>query len=126
MTPLMPEGRPSLMCQYQELTPSRPVPPRAFRDDLSPGGSARLDSCADSVWRRISWLMTYIEIIRQWKALSPERKLQLRWEAIPLNVARSMAFEGEPVPVEAIRAILDQIEPPALLKRHLASSAIQS
>lgn len=69
--------------------------------------------------------MTYIETIRQWKALPPERKLQLRWEAIPLNVARSMAFEREPVPVETIRAILDQIEPPALLKRHLAFSDTQ-
>jgi len=70
--------------------------------------------------------MTYIETIRQWKALTPERKLQLRWEAIPLNVARSMAFEGEPVDIEVIRAIHARTEPPALLKRHLASSAIQS
>lgn len=70
--------------------------------------------------------MTYLETIRQWKALSPERKLQLRWEAIPLDVAQSMAFEQEPVPVETIRAILARIEPPAMLKRHLASSATRS
>ena len=70
--------------------------------------------------------MTYIETIRQWKALPPEPKLQLRWEAIPLNVAWSMDFEREPVPVETIRAILDQIEPPALLKRHLVFSVTQS
>ena len=70
--------------------------------------------------------MTYLETIRLWKALPPERKLQLRWEAIPLDVAQSMAFEREPVPVETIRAILAQIEPPALLKQHLASSATRS
>jgi len=70
--------------------------------------------------------MTYIETIRQWKALPPERKLQLRWEAIPLNVARSMAFEREPVDIEMIRAIHTRTEPPALLKRHLASSVTQS
>ena len=70
--------------------------------------------------------MTCLETIRQWKALSPERKLQLRWEAIPLDVAQSMAFEREPVPVETIRAILAQIEPPALLRQHLASPATRS
>jgi hypothetical protein len=70
--------------------------------------------------------MTYSEAIRRWKALTPERKLQLRWEAIPLDVAQSMAFEREPVPVETIRAILARIEPPAMLKRHLASSAMPS
>ena len=70
--------------------------------------------------------MTHLENIRQWKALPPERKLRLRWEAIPRNVARSMAFEQEPVSVEKMRAILDQIEPPALLKRHAASSATRS
>ena len=70
--------------------------------------------------------MTCLETIRQWKALPPGRKLQLRWEAIPLDVAQSMAFEREPVPVETIRAILARIEPPALLKQHLASSATRS
>ncbi len=70
--------------------------------------------------------MTYIETIRRWQTLPPERKLQLRWEAIPLNVAQSMAFEREPVPVETIRAILDRIEPPALLKQLLASSVTPS
>ena len=70
--------------------------------------------------------MTYIDTIRQWRALPPDRKLQLRWEAIPLDVAQSMAFEREPVPVETIRAILARIEPPAMLKRPSASSATRS
>ena len=70
--------------------------------------------------------MNYRENIRQWKALPPERKLQLRWEAIPLDVAQSMAFEKEPVSMETIRAILARIEPPAMLKPRLVSSVIRS
>jgi hypothetical protein len=35
--------------------------------------------------------------------LTPEEKLRIRREAIPQKVARSMAFEGEPVTVERIR-----------------------
>ena len=57
----------------------------------------------------------------RWRSLPPEEKLRRRWEAIPLGVARSMAFDGEPVVVEKIRAILDRIEPPALLKPGRAS-----
>jgi hypothetical protein len=67
--------------------------------------------------------MSSIETIRRWRALTPERKMQLRWEAIPLNVARSMAFDREPVDIQTIRAIHAQTELPALLKQHLASSA---
>jgi hypothetical protein len=70
--------------------------------------------------------MTYIERIRQWRALPPERKLQLRWEAIPRNVARSMAFEHEPVAEETLRGILGQIEPPGLLKRRAEFTATNS
>ncbi len=60
--------------------------------------------------------MTAKENITRWRSLSPEEKLRRRWEAIPLDVAQSMAFEGEPVAVERIRATLARIEPPALLK----------
>jgi hypothetical protein len=70
--------------------------------------------------------MTYLETIRRWKALPPERKLQLRWEAIPLNVARSMAFEREPVDLETIRALHARTAPPVSLKRPAASSVAQS
>ena len=70
--------------------------------------------------------MTYIETIRCWKALPPERKLQLRWEPIPLNVVRSMAFEQEPVELETIRAIHALTEPPDSLKRPAASSATRN
>lgn len=70
--------------------------------------------------------MSAIETIRQWRALPPERKLRLRWEAIPLNVARSMAFEQEPVPLEMIRAIHARSEPPVILKPRVESSVIPS
>jgi len=54
--------------------------------------------------------------ISRWRALTPEEKLRHRWQAIPRNVALSMAFEREPVPMEKIRETLAQITPPALLK----------
>lgn len=65
--------------------------------------------------------MTAQETIARWRALPSEEKLRRNWEAIPVDVAESMAFEQEPVPVEKIRAILDQIEPPASLKPRKAS-----
>jgi hypothetical protein len=61
--------------------------------------------------------MNWIQNIAQWRSLTPEAKLRRRWEMIPADVAQSMAFEGEPVPVETIRAALDRIEPPALLNQ---------
>jgi hypothetical protein len=65
--------------------------------------------------------MTAKENITRWRSLSTEEKLRLRREAIPQKVARSMAFEGEPVSVERIRAGLARSEPRALSKRHRAS-----
>lgn len=65
--------------------------------------------------------MTWKENITHWRSLTPEEKLRRKWESIPQDVARSMAFEGEPVPEERIRATLARIEPPALLKPRKAS-----
>ena len=64
--------------------------------------------------------MTWTDTIDRWQALPPEEKLRRNWAAIPLDVAQSMAFEREPVPMEQIRATLAQIELPALLKPRLA------
>lgn len=64
--------------------------------------------------------MTAKENITRWRSLTPEEKLRRRWEAIPTNVARSMAFEREPVEVTRIRETLAQITPPALLKPRTA------
>ena len=65
--------------------------------------------------------MNWKENIARWRRLSPEEKLRRNWEAIPLDVAQSMAFEREPVAVTRIRERLDQIERPTLLKRRQAS-----
>jgi hypothetical protein len=56
--------------------------------------------------------MNWTENIQKWRTLPPERKLQLRWNAISMDVAQSMAFEMEPVSEEKIREILALITPP--------------
>ena len=48
--------------------------------------------------------MEWKETIRRWRALSPEERLRREWEQIPENVAQSMAFEGEPVDLEQLKA----------------------
>ncbi len=70
--------------------------------------------------------MTWIQNIDRWRRLPAESKLRHRWEAIPADVAQSMAFEGEPVPEATIRATLARIAPPAGLKPPKASSATNS
>ena len=68
--------------------------------------------------------MNWQDNITRWRSLPPEEKLRRRWEAIPDDVAESMAFEGEPVPVETIRAAHARTEPPAMLKPLRESSVI--
>jgi hypothetical protein len=63
--------------------------------------------------------MTWIENIERWRQLPAEEKLHRRWQAIPRDVAESMAFEKEPVSEERIREILDRIEPPALISSRI-------
>lgn len=70
--------------------------------------------------------MNWQENIARWRSLPPEEKLRRRWEAIPEAVARSMAFEGEPVSVETLRAAHARTERPALLKPRRASSATKN
>jgi hypothetical protein len=55
--------------------------------------------------------MTWTQNIAQWRSLPEERKLQIRREAIALDVAQSMAFEREPVSIELIRAIVSMLSP---------------
>jgi hypothetical protein len=68
--------------------------------------------------------MTWIENIERWRQLPAEEKLLRRWQAIPRDVAQSMAFEREPVEMSLLHAIHARIEPPALLKQLEASSPI--
>lgn len=48
------------------------------------------------------------DITAAWQQLSPEEQLRRRLERIPEKVARSMAFEGEPVDVEMLRRCLEE------------------
>lgn len=66
--------------------------------------------------------MNWKENIARWRALPPEEKLRRRWEAIPQAVARSMAFEGEPVPVERIQETLARIGPPVAVAEGVSFS----
>jgi hypothetical protein len=66
--------------------------------------------------------MTWIENVERWRQLPAEEKLLRRWQAIPRDVAQSMAFEREPVEMSLLHAIHARIEPPALLKQHGAFS----
>ena len=66
--------------------------------------------------------MNWIENIHQWRHLTAAEKLRRRWQAIPQDVAQSMAFEQEPVEMRRLQEILDQIEPPGSLKPLAASS----
>jgi hypothetical protein len=68
--------------------------------------------------------MNWIENVKSWRQLPAEEKLLRRWEAIPRDVAQSMAFEREPVEVSRLQEILDRIEPPVSLRRLAAFSPI--
>lgn len=48
------------------------------------------------------YLMDWKETIRRWRALSPEEQTAIRLRRLPDNVARSIAFEGEPVDEEML------------------------
>lgn len=122
----------SSLCNRREhhLRDEMPHVPSDFRETDAMRGIAQGSSVPRFFQNprdmRYSCPMSASEKIRQWRALPPERKLRLRWDAIPLNVARSMAFEQEPVSLEMLRAIHARSEPPAMLKPCSESSAIPS
>lgn len=68
--------------------------------------------------------MNWNESISEWRRLPEEEKLRRRWQAIPLDVEQSMAFEQEPVDLLFLQEILDRIAPPASSKPPGASSPI--
>lgn len=53
--------------------------------------------------------MDWITAIKQWRALTPEQQRQIRRRRLPRKVARSMAFEGEPVDEQMLELELDRI-----------------
>jgi hypothetical protein len=68
--------------------------------------------------------MNWTESISQWRRLPAGEKLRRRWQAIPQDVAQSMAFEQEPVELRFLQELLGQITPPASSKLPGASSPI--
>lgn len=68
--------------------------------------------------------MNWTQAISQWRRLTPAEKLNRRWQAIPQDVAQSMAFEQEPVEILRLQELLDRIAPPASSKPLAASSPI--
>jgi len=56
--------------------------------------------------------------IERWRSLRPEEQSRIRRSRIPLNVAESMAFEGEPVELTALQAEFARLDtPPDTSKR---------
>jgi hypothetical protein len=59
--------------------------------------------------------MNLREAINQWQALPPEEKVRRRWALIPMKVAMSMEFDGEPVDLKKLEeAHASRLMPPAL------------
>ena len=46
--------------------------------------------------------MDWQQVIERWQALPPEERSRLSRARIPLNVAESMAFAGEPVDLKML------------------------
>ena len=66
--------------------------------------------------------MDWKQAIERWRALLREERARIRRGRIPLNVAESMAFEGEPVELAALQAELARLTTlPATSKHALAS-----
>jgi hypothetical protein len=65
--------------------------------------------------------MNWQNTIARWRKLPPQDKARRRWETVPERVARSMAFEGEPVSLQTLRETHARSEPPASLKPRAAS-----
>ena len=66
--------------------------------------------------RQRRWQMSVTEVIAAWRALPERRKLEIRWQNIPAQVAGSMAFEREPIDLEWIKALHNRAPLPAALR----------
>ena len=77
--------------------------------------------------RPILELMNWKQVVERWQALPREEQAQLRRIRIPLNVAESMAFEGEPVELRMLEAEHARRNPqPAMSKPDSESSPTPS
>lgn len=50
--------------------------------------------------------MSWRKSIEEWRALTPEQQREIRHRRLPGKVARSMAFEGEPVDQKMLEEML--------------------
>ena len=67
-------------------------------------------------------VMDWKQTIKRWRDLRSEEQGRIRRDRIPLNVAESMAFEGEPVELAALQTELARLDMlPATSKHALAS-----
>jgi hypothetical protein len=66
----------------------------------------------------MSWNLT----IKRWRALPAEEQARIRRNRIPMNVAESMAFEGEPVELAALEAELTRLDTPPDTSKHASAS----
>jgi len=67
--------------------------------------------------------VTLREAINQWRVLPPEEKARRRWVRIPLKVAMSMEFEGEPVDLKRLEEAHANRPPPGSSTPLSANSA---
>ena len=54
--------------------------------------------------------MDWKRAIERWRDLTPEEQARIRLASLPRKVARSMAFEGEPVDQNVLERELDRRE----------------
>jgi CRISPR-associated protein Csb2 len=64
------------------------------------------------------------ESIARWRQLPESEKYRLRVLSIPRKLARSMAFEGEPVPIEMLEAQLEE-SCPHLFRRVIGATSVR-
>jgi hypothetical protein len=66
--------------------------------------------------------MDWKQAIKRWRTLPPEEQARSRRNRIPLNVAESMAFEGEPVELAKLEAELVRLDAQSATSRRVSVS----
>jgi hypothetical protein len=90
---------------------------------LSKCSSAAKDQLPTHCFRIMLVNMTLRETINQWRSLPPEEKVRRRWVRIPLKVAMSMKFEGEPVELKRLEEAHDRRPLPPGLSTPLSADS---
>ncbi|MBI4195272.1 MAG: hypothetical protein HY526_09350 [Betaproteobacteria bacterium] len=66
--------------------------------------------------------MDWKQAIKHWRALPREEQRRIRLSRLPRKVARSMAFEGEPVELAVLRREHARLETPLVTSKHASAS----